>query len=127
MKTRCVSRYFMSPSSHKQVSTILSIPFVNYLVVLISPCPEIQCKTGTCILMLFIPIKHYSLLLIIFMFTLTLFIVHNKPKCEFFPELCQKKKHYESILNIENHDEVMTVNTGDSRTRTEGANEIISF
>ena len=36
-----------------------------------------------------------------------------------------KKKHYESILNIENHDEVMTVNTGDSRT--EGANEIISF
>ena len=36
-----------------------------------------------------------------------------------------KKKHYESILNIENHDEVMTVNTGDSRT--EGANEITSF
>ena len=60
----------------------------------------------------------------IFTFTLTLFIVHNKPKCEFFPELCHKKKHYESILNIENHDEVMRVNTGDSRT--EGANEIIS-
>ena len=73
----------------------------------------------------FIPIKHYSLLLMIFTFMLPLFIVHNKPKCEFFPELCQKKKHYESILNIENHDEVMTVNTGDSRT--EGANEIISF
>ena len=52
----------------------------------------------------------------IFTFTLTLFIVHNKPKCEFFPELCHKKKHYESILNIENHDEVMRVNTGDSRT-----------
>ena len=45
----------------------------------------------TCILMLFIPIKHYSLLLMIFTFTLTLFTVHNKPKCEFFPELCQKK------------------------------------
>ena len=33
--------------------------------------------------------------------------------------------HYESILNIESHDEVITVSTGDSNI--ECANEIISF
>ena len=43
----------------------------------------------------------------------------------FFAELCQKNIHDESFLNIENHDEVITVNPGDSRI--EGANEIISF
>ena len=101
---------------------VLSVHYMGYYTCHVQ---KFSVKRGHVFLMLFIPIKHYSLLLMIFTVTLILFIVHNKPKCEFFPELCQKKIHYESILNIENHDEVMTVNTGDSRT--EGANEIISF